>query len=69
MSVNSGPGAIKKLLERRDSLMSFVSLKGLIWKPKLHERTAYRRLKRSEKVDSTMYCQHSVVILGNVIIK
>ena len=67
--MNSGPEALEKLLERRDGLMSLVSLKDLIWKPKLHERTAYRRLKRSEKVDSTMYCQYSVPILGDVIIK
>ena len=44
------PWKPKQLLKRRDKLMNAVSVKGLICKPKLHERTAYIRLKRSEKL-------------------
>ena len=69
VSVNSGAEGPEQLLKRRDGLMSPVSVKALICKHKLHEPTAYIRLKRSDKVDSTMHCQYSVLILSDLVIK
>ena len=65
--MNSSPVGPDKLLERRDGLISAVSGKGLICAPKLHELVAYTR--RSEKVDSIMYCQYSVLILDDLPMK
>ena len=49
--------------------MSPISVNGLMCKPKQHERAAYITLKRSEKDDSTLRYQYSVLILSDMIMK